>query len=262
MPAKFTQALRFVCAFQSRDYHLDPKFIDLNIVTYINMYTSTHSALHATSVSHPHTSLLSSSFWSVLFTISWKIMFSIPLVQACLLLGVIFLESDCAGDQVRPKGAGFLPFVRYDMSAVPPQIQGGDHIYLIFTYSEVAIEGQEDKIVGEGKELKSSCLFRAWRKDGTNSVFQDGDSVLFEHVDTGKYLELTTDTKPLCLAARDENSTGQTFGFFKQGRPMEMKHRDTVYLQSWLHHYVEYQRLGAFLFSKIILCQKIQYDFW
>jgi len=145
------------------------------------------------------------------------------------------------GDQVRPKGAGFLPFVRYDMSAVPPQIQGGDHIYLIFTYSEVAIEGQEDKIVGEGKELKSSCLFRAWRKDGTNSVFQDGDSVLFEHVDTGKYLELTTDTKPLCLAARDENSTGQQFGFFKQGRPMEMKHRDTVYLQSWLHHYVEYQ---------------------
>ena len=182
-------------------------------------------------------------------------MFSIPLlVQACLLLGVlIFLESDCAGDQVRPKGGGFLPFVRYDMSAVPPQIQGGDHIYLIFTYSEVAVEGQEDKIVGEGKELKSSCLFRAWRKDGTNSVFQDGDSVLFEHVDTGKYLELSTDTKPLCLAARDENSTGQTFGFFKQGRPMEMKHRDTVYLQSWLHHYVEYQRLGAFLFSSSIL---------
>eukprot|EP00438_Fugacium_kawagutii_P009104 Skav217842 [mRNA] locus=scaffold3024:24359:43523:+ [translate_table: standard] len=90
------------------------------------------------------------------------------------------------GDKVREKGPGFLPFVRYDMSAVPPQIKGGDHIYLVFTYSDVAIEAQGDKIVGEGTELKSSCLFRAWRKDGTNAVFQDGDSVFFEHVETGK----------------------------------------------------------------------------
>lgn len=145
------------------------------------------------------------------------------------------------GDKVREKGSGFLPFVRYDMSAVPPQIKGGDHIYLIFTYSEVALEAQGDKIVGEGTELKGSCLFRAWRKDGTNAVFQDGDSVFFEHVETGKYLELPNDTQPLCLADKNESSTGQTFGFFKQGRPMEMKHRDTVYLQSWLHHYVEYR---------------------
>ncbi|CAE7241663.1 Cetn4, partial [Symbiodinium pilosum] len=39
----------------------------------------------------------------------------------------------------------------------------------------------------------------------------------------------------------DENSSGQLFGFFKQGRPMEMRHRDTVYLQTWLHNYVEYR---------------------
>jgi len=146
------------------------------------------------------------------------------------------------GDPVRPKGAGFLPFVRFDTAAVPPQIKGGDHIYLIFTYSEAAIEGKEDgTVAAEDKELKGSCVFRVWRKDGTNAVCNDGDDVFFEHVDTGKYLEGATDTKPLSLADKDENSSGQLFGFFKQGRPMEMKHRDTVYLQTWLHNYVEYR---------------------
>ncbi|CAJ1370837.1 unnamed protein product [Effrenium voratum] len=144
------------------------------------------------------------------------------------------------GDPVRLKGADFLPFVRYDTSAVPPQIKGGDHIYLIFTYSEAAIEGGEG-VLAESKELKGSCVFRAWRKDGTNAVFNDGDDVFFEHIETGKYLEAATDTTPLTLADKDENSAGQLFGFFKQGRPMEIKHRDTVYIQSWLHHYVEYR---------------------
>ena len=147
-----------------------------------------------------------------------------------------------AGDPVRLKGADFLPFVRYDTSAVPPQIKGGDHIYLIFTYSEAAIEGGEG-VLAESKELKGSCVFRAWRKDGTNAVFNDGDDVFFEHIETGKYLEAATDTTPLTLADKDENSAGQLFGFFKQGRPMEIKHRDTVYIQSWLHHYVEYRQL-------------------
>lgn len=45
------------------------------------------------------------------------------------------------GDKVRDKSNDFLPFVRYDTSAVPPQIHGGDLIYLVFTYSEVALEG-------------------------------------------------------------------------------------------------------------------------
>ena len=148
-----------------------------------------------------------------------------------------------AGDPVRPKGAGFLPFVRFDTAAVPPQIKGGDHIYLIFTYSEAAIEGKEDgTVAADDKELKSSCIFRVWRKDGTNAVCQDGDDVFFEHVDTGKYLEGATDTQPLALADKDENASGQVWGFFKQGRPMEMRHRDTVYLQTWLHNYVEYRR--------------------
>lgn len=89
------------------------------------------------------------------------------------------------GDTVRPKGPGFLPFVRYDTAAVPPQIQGGDHIYLIFTYSGVALEAEGEKITGAGTELKGSCLFRAWRKDGTNKVFEDGDPVYFEHVESG-----------------------------------------------------------------------------
>ena len=135
-----------------------------------------------------------------------------------------------------------MPFVRFDTAAVPPQIKGGDHIYLLFTYSEAAIEGKEDGTVSaEDKELKGSCVFRVWRKDGTNAVCKDGDDVFFEHVDTGKYLEGATDTTPLSLADKDENSSGQLFGFFKQGRPMEMKHRDTVYLQTWLHNYVEYR---------------------
>eukprot|EP00931_Biecheleriopsis_adriatica_P005709 TRINITY_DN107194_c0_g1_i1.p1 TRINITY_DN107194_c0_g1~~TRINITY_DN107194_c0_g1_i1.p1 ORF type:complete len:1503 (-),score=410.13 TRINITY_DN107194_c0_g1_i1:97-4557(-) len=145
------------------------------------------------------------------------------------------------GDHVRPKDKGFLPFVRYDTTAVPPQIKGGDHVYLIFTYSEAALEGDGDAVKAEGTELKGTCVFRAWRKDGTNSVFNDGEDVFFEHVETGKYLEGATDSTPLCLSDKDENKPGQCFGFFKQGRPLELKHRDTVYLQTWLHNYVEYR---------------------
>lgn len=66
----------------------------------------------------------------------------------------------------------------------------------------------------------------------------------------GKYLELTTDSEPIHLADRNESATGQQFGFFKQGRPMEIKHRDTIYLQSWLHHYLEY-RPGSSLMAGI-----------
>eukprot|EP00439_Symbiodinium_sp_Y106_P015570 s5485_g2.t1 len=167
------------------------------------------------------------------------------------------------GDPVRPKDAGFLPFVRWDTAAVAPQIKGGDHIYLIFTYSEAAIEGNEDGTVtaevpaipskwpwawlgggsteADRQEFRGSCIFRVWRKDGTNSVVQDGDDVFFEHVNTGKYLEASTDTEPLALTDKDENASGQLWGFFKQGRPMEMRHRDNVYIQSWLHNYVEYR---------------------
>ncbi|CAE7768150.1 Anxa6 [Symbiodinium sp. CCMP2456] len=167
------------------------------------------------------------------------------------------------GDPVRPKDAGFLPFVRWDTAAVAPQIKGGDHIYLIFTYSEAAIEGNEDGTVtaevpaipskwpwawlgggsteADRQEFRGSCIFRVWRKDGTNSVVQDGDDVFFEHVDTGKYLEASTDTEPLALTDKDDNASGQLWCFFKQGRPMEMRHRDNVYIQSWLHNYVEYR---------------------
>ena len=55
-----------------------------------------------------------------------------------------------------------------------------------------------------------------------------GDDVFFEHVDTGKYLEGATVTTPLSLVDKDENSSGQPFCFCKQGRPMEMKYRDTA----------------------------------
>ena len=112
----------------------------------------------------------------------------------------------------------------------------------VFTYSEAAIEGKEDgSVAADDKELKSSCLFRVWRRDGTDAICKDGDDVFFEHLDTGKFLEAATDTNPLALADKDESSSGQLFGFFKQGRPIEMRHRDTVYLQTWLHNYIEYR---------------------
>ena len=121
----------------------------------------------------------------------------------------------CVGDPVRPKGPRFLPFVRFDEAAVAPQIQGGDHVYLVFTYSESAVEGQEDgSVVANDKELKSSCIFRAWRRDGTNAFCQDGDDVFLEHLDTGKYLEGATDTNPLALADKDDKPCFQCIYFF------------------------------------------------
>lgn len=152
-----------------------------------------------------------------------------------------------AGDPKRPKEGNFLPFVRYDTAAVPKEIRGGDHVFLVFTYSGNAVDGA----VCQGPELTETSLFRCWRRDGTNSTFQDGDDVLLENVATGQFLEAASDSQPLALAARDENSPGQWFGLFKLGRPLGVRHRDTVYLQSWLHNYVAEKYFeGAELYAK------------
>eukprot|EP00441_Pelagodinium_beii_P010891 CAMPEP_0197682096 /NCGR_PEP_ID=MMETSP1338-20131121/95970_1 /TAXON_ID=43686 ORGANISM="Pelagodinium beii, Strain RCC1491" /NCGR_SAMPLE_ID=MMETSP1338 /ASSEMBLY_ACC=CAM_ASM_000754 /LENGTH=91 /DNA_ID=CAMNT_0043263521 /DNA_START=22 /DNA_END=294 /DNA_ORIENTATION=+ len=71
------------------------------------------------------------------------------------------------GDKVRPKEGIFLPFVRFDTSAVAPEIVGEDPIYIQFTYSENVIDGGDGSSVkAEATELTDSMKFRIQRKDG------------------------------------------------------------------------------------------------
>lgn len=144
-----------------------------------------------------------------------------------------------AQDRIRPKKGNFLPFVRFDKSAVAPEISSGDEIYLLFTYSGIAIEGSGARVIAEDTELKHSSVFKCIFAAGGKKILEDGDSVYFQHVQSGLYLEAASDIAPLTLAHKNPNSSGQKFGFYKQGRPLSFRHRDTVYIESWLNFYVE-----------------------
>jgi len=144
-------------------------------------------------------------------------------------------------DPVRPKPENFLPFVRRDVSKVPVEIFGGDHIYLTFTHSEMLLGMDGDKASATSKEITPGHVFRIWRKDDTNKEIGDGDEIFLEHADSGKYLECKDDSTPMGFVDKDLSSQTQLFTWCKQGRPIKTKHGDTVYLETYLHHFMEYR---------------------
>lgn len=144
-----------------------------------------------------------------------------------------------ADDPKRKDGGPKLPFVRFDTSAVPKEIKGGDHVYIVFTYSGNLLQGDGGAVSVGGPNYSPECVFRLERKDNTNKILEDGEDVFLCHEASGMYVEGTSDTEPLILASKDDRSPGQLFSLGKQGRPLMMKHRDTVYLQTWLSNYAQ-----------------------
>jgi len=165
-------------------------------------------------------------------------------VEATTSSGFVTVEQkQRKDDPVKPKPPGFLPFVRRDVSKVPVEIFGGDHVYLSFKFSGcvLGLAGDDSsRLVATGTEVTPDHVFRIWRKDGTNKEILDGDEIFLEQgSDSGSYLECSDDTSPLCFAAKDESSKKQLFTWSKQGRPLRTRHGDTVFLESCLHNYVE-----------------------
>ena len=60
----------------------------------------------------------------------------------------------------------------------------------------------------------------------------DGNKIRVKHVATGLYLTAADDAKPLTVADLDadgESSGFQFFTFWKQGRPLGIKHKDLLF---------------------------------
>ena len=72
--------------------------------------------------------------------LSRAIRFDPRMLDSCRLCGGTLLLDRCRSIRLRLTVFMLLSTAQ---AAVAPQIKGGDHIYLIFTYSEAAIEGKD-----------------------------------------------------------------------------------------------------------------------
>lgn len=132
----------------------------------------------------------------------------------------------------------YLPFVRFDKTAVPKELLNGNYVYLQFTYSGNILGGSSAKVDSECTEFRSDRCFAIERVAGEGPL-KDGNEVLVKHVESGLYLEALSDQYPVTLRAKEGGKRAQIFRLYKLGRPLAVKHRDTVYLQSHLNNYVE-----------------------
>mmetsp|Transcript_16540 Transcript_16540/g.30594 ORF Transcript_16540/g.30594 Transcript_16540/m.30594 type:complete len:1387 (+) Transcript_16540:94-4254(+) len=132
----------------------------------------------------------------------------------------------------------YLPFARFDKTAVPKEILNGNIVYITFTYSGKFLGGGEKFMDAECTEADPARAFAMERVAGEGPLMS-GDDVLLRHVDSGLYVEADSDTLPTKCVPKEAGKAAQSFKLFKQGRPMNVRHRDTVYLQSCLNNYVE-----------------------
>jgi len=145
-------------------------------------------------------------------------------------------DSHSGGKGKSEKNRGpFLPFVRFDKTAVPKELCGGDEVYIRWVYSNHLLNSS-----GEAEDTDdNSVAFVVEHAEGTaGAALKSGDSVKLRCVATGLYLEAATDSTPLTMAEGSE-SHAQGFTIHKQGRPNRIKHRDIIYLQSWLSNFVQ-----------------------
>eukprot|EP00928_Gymnodinium_smaydae_P021600 TRINITY_DN18451_c1_g3_i1.p1 TRINITY_DN18451_c1_g3~~TRINITY_DN18451_c1_g3_i1.p1 ORF type:complete len:1466 (+),score=323.52 TRINITY_DN18451_c1_g3_i1:52-4449(+) len=134
-----------------------------------------------------------------------------------------------------------LPFVRTDHSAVPKAVEAGCEVYLRFAGGSY--------LVGEGDVVEEmdpeTCCFVVERLDGGGENVTDGIDVLFKHVATEKYMTCRSDSGPLTFEDRDVESQSQEFCLYKQNRPKALKHKNIIYLRSWLGNYVALEQEGG-----------------
>jgi len=148
-------------------------------------------------------------------------------------------EPDGEGDEDGPKDRGpILPFVRFDKSAVPKDISHGQEVYLQFGNGNL-LGGTEEKMDADSAEFDASRVFIVERQNGVGPI-KDGDGVLLKHVATNKYMEAKSDQYPAQLTgAPGDVGVSHYFSIYKQGHPLQLRHNDTVYCQSWLSNYIE-----------------------
>lgn len=146
-------------------------------------------------------------------------------------------DADATDDPSVPRGP-FLPFARFDKTAIPKEIMSQNIVYIQWLYNSKVLGGSEAKVEAECTDLVAERAFVVQRVKGEGPLM-DGDDVLLMHADDGLYLEAHSDQYPVKLAARNTDAMGQSFRIFKQGRPLAIRHRDTVYFQSAMCNYLE-----------------------
>eukprot|EP00929_Paragymnodinium_shiwhaense_P059989 TRINITY_DN2_c0_g1_i1.p1 TRINITY_DN2_c0_g1~~TRINITY_DN2_c0_g1_i1.p1 ORF type:complete len:1368 (+),score=446.78 TRINITY_DN2_c0_g1_i1:80-4183(+) len=150
---------------------------------------------------------------------------------------------------VLPEKTNFLPFCRFDKSAVSKYLKSGDEVYFSWPLMEEKFMSCGDGTVNSEGEMSAD---HAWivEKVTDGEVFpppplMDGDDVRVKWAASGQYLFAPTDHAKLTCTDLDPESSAQIFKFFKRGHPLGIKHTDLCFLQSSLCNYVELEGDGS-----------------
>merc|ERR1712232_1336468 len=148
----------------------------------------------------------------------------------------------------------FLPFARKDETAVKKEIDSGDPVYLEFELGNGELftaEGESVNAKGEWSDASAWALER-WYEDGKERYpreqLKTGCKVKVKHIASGLYLTAQDDAAPLTVTAQandGETSGWQLFTFWKEGRPLFAKHKDTVFLETCLSNFIELEGEGT-----------------
>jgi len=84
-----------------------------------------------------------------------------------------------------------------------------------------------------------ACRVWAIERTGGEGQIKDGDGVMLKHISTGLYAQSESDQYPVVLRAKQAGLQAQIFIMYKLGHPLNVRHNDEVYFQSWLSNYVE-----------------------
>lgn len=149
------------------------------------------------------------------------------------------------GGKCQPTGP-FLPFIRFDISAVPKDIFTGDMLYFNHKQSNGFFCMGEDGALtapplAEGESPTQQFLLEK-RDVDPGQPLVDGDYVLVREYQTGNYLTCVDDFNTLKFEPerpRGEGNEMQEFKLTKHGRPMKLYHGDTFFLMSWLSRHLE-----------------------
>jgi Ca2+-binding EF-hand superfamily protein len=138
-----------------------------------------------------------------------------------------------------PEDGGIkLPFVRFDKSKIPKELISGETVYLQLEITGNYLMPGESFLSCSQAERDDNCTWTITRKDGEGKLM-DGEVVIVKHNATEQYMTAETDNGPITLEERNPDKTSQLFTICKIGHPLQLGHKDTVYLQSWLENYCE-----------------------
>lgn len=141
-----------------------------------------------------------------------------------------------------------LPFIRFDTSAVSKKLRHDDEVFVCGLYTGYTVIMEGDLRANERNlEQGGGGIIKIQREAGEGDI-QDGDAVYLQCRDSGLYLECVSDDRPLVTSELKELGEGkerQRFVIQKQGRPLAIEHRDTIFLTSWVSNLVQIDGTGG-----------------